>query len=190
MAGQRLNRHPVTLLDDWYERAAADPARVVLADLGDPRADAAARRLVDEGLAEVVAPVVDPAGDVAGSAVVAGLDPADPVVAATLLVRDGLADAAVAGATRPTADVLRAGLRILGVAPGVDLVSSSFLFVLPDDRVVAYGDCGVVPDPTAGELAGIAVSTAVTFAELTGRDPRVAMLSFSTKGSAEHPRVV
>ncbi len=189
MAGQRLNRHPVTLLDDWYERAAADPARVVLADLGDPRADAAARRLVDEGLAEVVAPVVDPAGDVAGSAVVAGLDPADPVVAATLLVRDGLADAAVAGATRPTADVLRAGLRILGVAPGVDLVSSSFLFVLPDDRVVAYGDCGVVPDPTAGELAGIAVSTAATFAELTGRDPRVAMLSFSTKGSAEHPRV-
>ena len=187
MAGQRLNRHPVTLLDDWYERAAADPARVVLADLGDPRADAAARRLVDEGLAEVVAPVVDPAGDVAGSAVVAGLDPADPVVAATLLVRDGLADAAVAGATRPTADVLRAGLRILGVAPGVDLVSSSF--VLPDDRVVAYGDCGVVPDPTAGELAGIAVSTAATFAELTGRDPRVAMLSFSTKGSAEHPRV-
>jgi len=179
----------VTLLDDWYERAAADPARVVLADLGDPRADAAARRLVDEGLAEVVAPVVDPAGDVAGSAVVAGLDPADPVVAATLLVRDGLADAAVAGATRPTADVLRAGLRILGVAPGVDLVSSSFLFVLPDDRVVAYGDCGVVPDPTAGELAGIAVSTAATFAELTGRDPRVAMLSFSTKGSAEHPRV-
>ena len=189
MAGQRLNRHPVTLLDDWYERAAADPARVVLADLGDPRADAAARRLVDEGLAEVVAPVVDPAGDVAGPAVAAGLDPADPVVAATLLVRDGLADAAVAGATRPTADVLRAGLRILGVAPGVDLVSSSFLFVLPDDRVVAYGDCGVVPDPTAGELAGIAVSTAATFAELTGRDPRVAMLSFSTKGSAEHPRV-
>jgi len=179
----------VTLLDDWYERAAADPARVVLADLGDPRADAAARRLVDEGLAEVVAPVVDPAGDVAGPAVAAGLDPADPVVAATLLVRDGLADAAVAGATRPTADVLRAGLRILGVAPGVDLVSSSFLFVLPDDRVVAYGDCGVVPDPTAGELAGIAVSTAATFAELTGRDPRVAMLSFSTKGSAEHPRV-
>ena len=173
----------------WYERASADPARVVLADLGDPRADEAAARLRDEGLAAIVEPVVDPGDQACGPAIAAGLDPADPVVAATLLVRSGRADAAVAGATRPSADVVRAGLKVLGVAPGVSVVSSCFLMVLPDGRPITFGDCGVVPDPDVGQLASIAVSTARTHAALTGEEPRVALLSFSTKGSAQHPRV-
>lgn len=173
----------------WYERARADPARVVLADLGDRRADNAAAFLRDEGLAVIVEPVVDPEDEACEPAAAVGLDPADPVVAATLLVRAGRADAAVAGATRPTADVLRAGLRVLGVAPGVQVVSSCFLMVLPDGRPVTFGDCGVVPDPDAEQLASIAASSASTHAALTGDEPRVAMLSFSTKGSAEHPRV-
>ena len=122
----------------------------------------------------------------------AGLDVADPVVAATVLVRSGAADAAVAGASRPTADVMRAGLKVLGVAPGVDLVSSCFLMVLADGRTVAYGDCGVVPDPDEVQLAAIAASTADTWRSLVASGsvaPRVAMLSYSTRGSAEHPRV-
>ena len=172
-----------------YERASADPARVVLADLGDPRADEAAARLRDEGLAAIVEPVVDPGDQACGPAIAAGLDPADPVVAATLLVRSGRADAAVAGATRPSPDVVRAGLKVLGVAPGVSVVSSCFLMVLPDGRPITFGDCGVVPDPDVGQLASIAVSTARTHAALTGEEPRVALLSFSTKGSAQHPRV-
>ena len=180
----------------WYQRAAVDPARVVLADLGDPRADFAAIQLVDEGLVQPIHPIVDRGDEQQAEAIAraeaAGLDVADPVVAATVLVRSGAADAAVAGASRPTADVMRAGLKVLGVAPGVDLVSSCFLMVLADGRTVAYGDCGVVPDPDEVQLAAIAASTADTWRFLVGSGsvaPRVAMLSFSTRGSAEHPRV-
>ena len=180
----------------WYQRAAADPARVVLADLGDPRADFAAIQLVDEGLVQPIHPIVDRGDEQQAEAIAraeaAGLDVADPVVAATVLVRSGAADAAVAGASRPTADVMRAGLKVLGVAPGVDLVSSCFLMVLADGRTVAYGDCGVVPDPDEVQLAAIAASTADTWRSLVASGsvaPRVAMLSYSTRGSAEHPRV-
>jgi phosphotransacetylase len=127
--------------------------------------------------------------DAAAHAEAGGLDPDDPVVAAAVLVRAGVVDAAVAGATRPTADVLRAGLRVLGLAPGTDVVSSCFLLVLPDGRPVAFGDCGVVPDPDAEQMASIAISTARTYAALVDAEPRIAMLSFSTKGSAEHARV-
>lgn len=181
------------LLESWHAQAAVNPARVVLADLGDPRADAAAARLTADGLVDVVAPVLDRADAgilaTADAAVRQGLDPDDPVVAAAILVRAGMADAAVAGATRSSADVLRAGLNVLGVAPGVGVVSSSILFVLPDGRVIAYGDCGVVPDPDEVQLASIAVSTARTFETLSGESARVAMLSFSTRGSARHARV-
>ena len=181
------------LLESWHAQAAVNPARVVLADLGDPRADAAAARLTADGLVDVVAPVLDRADAgilaTADAAVRQGLDPDDPVVAAAILVRAGMADAAVAGATRSSADVLRAGLNVLGVAPGVGVVSSSILFVLRDGRVIAYGDCGVVPDPDEVQLASIAVSTARTFEALSGESARVAMLSFSTRGSARHARV-
>ena len=184
------------IVADWYQRAAADPARVVLADLGDPRADFAAIQLVDEGLVQPVHPIVDRGDENQSEAIAraeaAGFDVADPVVAATVLVRSGAADAAVAGASRPTADVLRVGLKVLGVASGVDLVSSCFLMVLADGRTVAYGDCGVVPDPDELQLAAIAASTADTWRALAGAGavaPRGAMLSFSTHGSAEHPRV-
>ncbi|MBC8194586.1 MAG: recombinase [Acidimicrobiia bacterium] len=178
----------MSLLERLRERAAGDPARVVLADLGDPRADAAAARLRDAGLAVVVDPVLDGDDPMVGPVVEvargAGLDPDDPVVAATILVRAGRADAAVAGATRPTADVLRAGLRVMGVSPGASLVSGSMLMVLSDGRVVVFGDCGVVPEPDSAQLASIAVSSAHTFEHLTGERARVAMLSYSTMGSA------
>ena len=177
----------------WHARAATAPARIVLADLGDPRADTAATRLAAEGLAVPIHPVLDRSvgavADAAAHAEAQGLDPDDPVVAAVVLVRAGAADAAVAGATRPSADVLRAGLRVLGTAPGTDLVSSCFMLVMPDGRPVAFGDCGVVPDPDADQMASIAISTARTFAALVEAEPRIAMLSFSTKGSAEHERV-
>lgn len=113
----------------------------------------------------------------------------DPLFLAVAAVPAGLADAVVAGATRPTADVLRAALRLVGAAPGTRTVSSSFLMRLADGRYVGYGDCAVIPVPDAGQLAEIAVFTAQTFATLTGEEPAVAMLSFSTAGSAEHETI-
>jgi phosphate acetyltransferase len=193
------------VLAGWYERAAATPRRIVLADAGDARATDAAARLRADGLAE---PIVmgadvgslgelgDAAVDQAAQAVVDAaaakgrtVDLDDPLWAAMVLVKSGWADGAVAGASRSTADVLRAGLRVLGVAPGAGTLSSCFFFVLPDGRPIVYGDCGVVPDPDAEALASIAIASARTFEQLAGDEPRVAMLSFSTKGSAESPSV-
>ena len=114
---------------------------------------------------------------------------ADPVYLAATLVASGEVGAMVAGSAAATSRVLRAGLHVVGLAPGCSVLSSCFLLVLPDGRAVAFGDCAVVPDPDAGQLADIAVSTAGTLHLLTGQDPKVAMLSFSTLGSAEHPSV-
>lgn len=178
----------------WFERAAATPKRIVLADGGDPRAEAAALLLRNEGLVDVVTtedldPLRSSAVRDAAESSDGRADLDDPLHVAALMVRAGEADGVVAGATRPTADVLRAAIFLLGVADGADAISSSFLFLLPDGSTIVYGDCGVLPDPDAKQLASVAISSARTFSELTGQDPRVAMLSFSTKGSAEHPRV-
>lgn len=113
----------------------------------------------------------------------------DPVMRAAALLRLGFVDAVVAGSIATTAHVLRCGIRGLGLAPGSSLVSSCFLMEWPD-RVLTYADCAVVPDPDAAQLAQIAVTSAATHRRLTGETPKVALLSFSTRGSAEHPRVL
>jgi phosphate acetyltransferase len=100
------------------------------------------------------------------------------------LVAMGEAEGAVAGAVVTTPDVLRAALWAIGTAPGVHLVSSSFYMVLPGDTVLTFTDCAVVPEPTPAELAGIALAAARDRSRLVGDSPRVAFLSYSTKGSA------
>ena len=87
----------------------------------------------------------------------------------------------------PTADVVRAALWAIGTAPGVSLVSSSFYMVFPDDSVLTFTDCAVIPEPTPGQLAEIALAAARDRPELVGDSPRVAFLSYSTKGSAKGP---
>jgi len=119
---------------------------------------------------------------------------ADPVFQAALLVREGEADTYVAGAVRTTADVLRAALWLIGLAPGVKSVSSFFLMILPSagskpERVLTFTDCGVLPDPTAEQLAELGCLAADRHRLLTQEVPHVAFLSFSTRGSAEHARV-
>ncbi|MFG3254623.1 phosphate acyltransferase [Streptomyces sp. NPDC048172] len=113
----------------------------------------------------------------------------DPLFLAATALRTGDVDVCVAGSDRPTADVLRAGLRVVGLAPGIRTLSSSFLIVRPDGGVLSYGDCAVVVDPEAAQLADIARATAAGHRALTGDEPRAALLSFSTQGSADHPRV-
>ena len=118
----------------------------------------------------------------------------DPLYLATLLIKNREADGEVAGAQNSTGDVLRPAFQIVKTLPGVSVVSGAFVMILKDkqwgdDGILVFADCAAHPDPNERELAEIAVVTAKTAKAIAGIEPRVAMLSFSTKGSAKHEMV-
>jgi phosphate acetyltransferase len=191
------------------ERAAQRKARIVLCEGEDPRV----RSAIDQLRArKVIDPIV-----LGGDGLDTAKDPrlgrianflrerrpdrirdgvhaldvaADPVNFGAALVALGEADGCVAGAVYPTGEVVRAALWAIGTGPGMSLVSSSFYMVLPgSDAVLTFTDCAVVPEPTPGQLAEIALAAARDRPRLVGDSPRVAFLSYSTKGSAGGPHV-
>lgn len=205
------------VLEQLRQRATARPRRIIFPESGDPRVIQAASDFQTAGFGQAVVvsesgdpglhgdiEVVSTSNEELRESVIAqlienrrhkGMDRAraeeaiaDPLLFAALLVRTGHVHGSVAGSLATTASVIRAGIYGVGTAAGRKLVSSYFLMQLPE-RAMTYADCGVVPDPAAEELAEIAIVSAESHQTLTGETPRVAMLSFSTKGSAQHPRI-
>ena len=194
--------------DDLLARAAKRRARVVLCEGDDARVRAAAERLERDRIVEPIllgGGGLMPSRDARLNRIatylrerrpdrirdgVHALDVAtDPANFGAALVALGEAEGAVAGAVLTTRDVLRAALWAIGTAPGVRLVSSSFYMVLQSQAVLTYTHCAVSADPAPEELAGIALAAARDRSRLVGDAPRVAFLSYSTKGSAEGPQV-
>ncbi len=198
----------MSVLEDIVAASKRAQPHIVLSEGDDPRIIAAARRAVSDGLAKVtligttpvdgvphIDPITAPQRDAYASAFYelrkhkgiseekAAEAMTSPLAFAAMMVRQGDADGTIGGAVETTSNVVRTALQIIGKAPSVDTVSSFFLMLLDGTRPVVFADCGLILQPSAAELASIALASSASLTAMTGLEPKVAMLSFSTKGS-------
>lgn len=198
----------MSIIEDIAAASRRAQPHIVLSEGDDPRIIEAAKRAVTDGLAHVtligitsvdgvphIDPAVAPQRDAYAEAYFdlrkhKGISEDDarhamatPLSFAAMMVRQGDADGTIGGAVETTSNVVRTALQIIGRDPGVETVSSYFLMLLDGERPVVFADCGLVIQPTAEQLASIAIAAAQSLTTMTGIAPKVAMLSFSTKGS-------
>lgn len=200
----------MSVLEDIVAASRRAQPHIVLSEGEDPRVINAARHAAKDGLARVTllgrnlpaiagVEVIDPETSEARHAYIdayfelrkhkgisregAEAAIADPLGFAAMMVREGDADGTIGGAVYTTTDVVRTALQIIGKDPSVDTVSSYFLMLLDGKKPIVFADCGLVIQPTAEELASIAIASAHSLTAMTGLEPKVAMLSFSTRGS-------
>src|SRR2546425_8550771 len=192
----------MSFLDRVYQRARDTRARVVFPEGDDARVQEAAKRVEREGLAgvELLRRAPDsrmpflarhlrarrPDRFPTDAAAAEALE--HPLTRGACLVGIGAADVMVGGAVYPSADTIHAALWAVGMAPSIATVSGAF-YMVKDDRVLTFADCAVVPEPTSVQLADIAIASARDRRRIVGDEPVVAFLSYSTRGSAEGPRV-
>ena len=188
------------ILNQMIARAKANPQRIVLPEGDEPRTLEAANILLKDKIAQLIL-IGDPE-KIKGMAAEKGYEyikeakkkAQDPLYLGCLMIKAGDADGELAGARGTTADTIRPAFQILKTKPGCSIVSGAFLMFTPakqlgENGFLLFADCAVNPNPDAKQLAEIAISTAETAKAIAGIEPRVAMLSFSTKGSAKHELV-